>query len=305
MSGRLAGNITAFVAMILWATQFPAMEHVLQTWQPVLMAPFRLAASAILLLLLLLATGGAHYVRAARWRDVWVLGGLFLAAATVLFVWGQKYTHPVTAAILISMMPVVSALIGFLQGRERVTVPVAAGICLAVIGGYITALSPEAGWFELGLQGGELLLLAAITLFVLYTRETTSRLANISELAQAAFTLTCATIGAAVFALGAVALGHAPPQFDFSPQSVGIIAWVGGISVGLSMVMWFIAARRLGVTITTMHHNLVPFYVMVMALFAGGEIFLTQAWGAVLVCIGAVLAQLPSGYRWARRQEAV
>ncbi len=305
MSSRLVGNVLAFLAMILWATQFPAMAHIMQTWQPLLMAPFRLAASAIFLLFLLLVTGGAHHVRNPQWRQIWLLGGVVLAGSTVLFVWGQKYANPVTAAIIISMMPVISVLIGFLQRREQLTVPIAAGIVLAVGGGYVTALAPDQGWFALGLQGGEVLLLGAITLFVWYTRETTARLGDISELAQAAFTLTCATVGAAIVATGAVALGYAEPVFDFSWPSVGIIVWVGAMSVGLSMVMWFAAVRRLGVTVTTMHHNLVPFYVMVLALFSGGEIIQTQAWGALLVCVGAVLAQVPLRHLLMRRDKVV
>lgn len=303
MNRRLTGNIMAFVAMIVWATQFPAMAHVMQNWQPLLMAPFRLGASALFLLTLVLLTGGAHQVRNANWRDVWILGGILLSASTLLFVWGQKYAHPVTAAIIISMMPIVSALLGFLQNRERLTIPLAIGIALAVIGGYITALAPGQDWLSLGLEGGEVLLLGAILLFVIYTRETTTRLCNMSELAQAAFTLTCATVGSVLVAAFAVALGYATPEYDFSITSIAIIAWVGAISVGLSMVLWFASARRLGVTVTTMHHNLVPFYVMVMALFAGGEIFQTQAWGALLVCIGAVLAQVPIGRR-AKQAEA-
>lgn len=303
MSDRISGNLLAFVAMVLWATQFPAMAHVMQDWQPILMAPLRLSASAIFLLFLLLVTGGAHHIRNTRWRDVFSLGGLVLTGSTVLFIWGQKYAHPVTAAIVISMMPVISAIFDFFQRRDQITVPVAAGIMLAVVGGYVTALAPGQGLFGFGLQGGELLLLAAITLFVWYTRETTTRLAGISELAQAAFTLTLATIGASVVAVIAVLMGYAEPQFDFRLEFIAIIAWVGAIAVGFSMSLWFAATRRLGTTITTMHHNLVPFYVMLIAVMGGGQIFETQAWGALLVCAGAILAQVPV-MGWMRRTRA-
>lgn len=303
MSERISGNLLAFVAMILWATQFPAMAHVMQDWQPILMAPFRLSASAIFVLFLLLVTGGAHHIRNTPWRDVWLLGGVALTASTVLFVWGQKYAHPVTAAIILSMMPVISAIIGYFQRREQVTVPIAAGIVLAIVGGYVTALAPGQGFFAFGLQGGEALLLAAIIIFVWYTRETTSRLAGISELAQAAFTLTLATFSASLVAIAAVAAGFAEPVFDFGLESVAIIAWTGAIAVGFSMSLWFAATRRLGTTVTTMHHNLVPFYVMVMAVAGGGQIVQTQAWGALLVCIGAILAQIPI-MQWMQRRRA-
>ncbi len=302
MSGRVVGNAVAFVAMMLWATQFPAMEHVMQTWQPILMTPLRLSASAICLLFLLLVTGRSRHIQNVPWRQVWILGGIALTASTVLFVWGQKYTHPVTAAIIVSMMPVMSVVMGYLQRREELSIPIGIGIVLAVFGGYLTALAPDQGWLSFHFRGGEPLLLAAIICFVWYTRETTHRLSGMSELAQAAFTLTFAALGSALFAVAAILLGYAEPVYEFSLTSVGIIAWVGGIAVGVSMVLWFTAARRIGVTVTTMHHNLVPFYVMVMAVATGGALVQTQAWGALLVCAGAVLAQIPVFSLTRRRQ---
>lgn len=293
MSERAVGNLLAFLAMVLWATQFPSMAEVMQTWHPILMTPFRLGASAIFLLFVLLVTGGAYHLGRTPWRDVWVLGGFLLTLSTVLFVWGQKYAHPVTAAIIISLMPVISAILDVVQRRARVTVPIAVGIALAVAGGFITTLEPGKGGFALGLMGGELFLLAAVVLFVVYTRETTVRLAGISELAQSAFTLAAAAVGAAAVAAVTVLIGQAEPDYDFSAKSVSIIVWVGAMAVGAAMVLWFAAAKRLRVTITSMHHNLVPFYVILISVAGGGAVFQNQAWGALLVFCGAVLAQLP------------
>ena len=293
MSEKAVGNLLAFLAMVLWATQFPGMAEVMETWHPILMTPFRLSASAIFLLFLLLVTGGAHHIRHANWRDVWILGGVVLTISTLLFIWGQKYAHPVTAAVIISLMPVISAFLDIVQKRAQVTLPIAIGIALAVAGGFITTLEPGKGGLAFGLMGGEFFLLAAVILFVVYSRETTIRLAGISELAQSAFTLAAGAIGAAIVAAAAVLVGFAEPVYDFSPKSVGIIAWVGAMAVGAAMAMWFAAARRLGVTITSMHHNLVPFYVILFSVAGGGAIFQNQAWGAVLVFSGAVLAQLP------------
>ena len=293
MSERAVGNLLAFLAMVLWATQFPSMAKVMETWHPILMTPFRLSASAIFLLFVLIVTGGAHHIQNARWRDVWILGGGLLTLSTMFFVWGQKYAHPVTAAIIISLMPVISAILDILQKRAQVTAPIAIGITLAVAGGFITTLEPGTGGLSLGFMGGELFLLAAVVLFVVYTRETTVRLADISELAQSAFTLAAASVGAACVAAVAVLIGQAEPVYDFSPTSVGIIVWVGAMAVGAAMALWFAAARRLGVTITSMHHNLVPFYVILISVAGGGAVLQNQAWGALLVLCGAVLAQLP------------
>jgi hypothetical protein len=62
-------------------------------------------------------------------------------------------------------------------------------------------------------------------------------------------------------------------------------------------VFWMTASRQLGVTVTSIHMNGVPFYVILMALAAGGAIYSSQVWGAALVAAGALLSQLPAGRR--------
>ena len=43
MSPRLAGNIIAMVSMALWASGFVALQYLLQSWDPILLAPVRMA----------------------------------------------------------------------------------------------------------------------------------------------------------------------------------------------------------------------------------------------------------------------
>ncbi len=303
MRHRLSGNAIAFIAMILWATQFPVTAAIIDRWDPVLLAPFRAGFSAVFLLFLLLVTGGAHNVTRAPWPHVWWIGGGLLSASTVLFIWGQKYTDPVTAAIIISMMPLISAGLGLLERTERLTVSIVAGIALAVIGGYLTNLRPGEGLLAFGFQGGEPYMLASVFLFVWYSRVTAKRLTGISNLAQACFTLMVAALGTAAVAIGCVMLGIVDPVYDISVKSMSYIAWCGAIAIGLAMTLWFAAIRRIGVTITTMHHNLVPFYVILMATMVGGTMHLNQTWGALLVFLGAALAQLPIE-SWLRKRRS-
>ena len=49
----------------------------------------------------------------------------------------------------------------------------------------------------------------------------------------------------------------------------------------------------IGVTVTSMHHNMVPFYVIAMAALTGATVSREHVIGAVLVIAGAVLAQVP------------
>jgi drug/metabolite transporter (DMT)-like permease len=78
------------------------------------------------------------------------------------------------------------------------------------------------------------------------------------------------------------------------------VLWLGVVATGATMVLWMTASRLLGVTVTCIHLNSVPFYVILMALAVGGTIFASQVWGAGLVAAGAVLSQLPARKRASR-----
>ncbi len=293
MSQRFSGNVMAFVAMIFWATTFPGTVELLDSWHPLLLTPMRVGIAAVFLVYFLLLTGGAGDFHRAPWGRIWWLGGGILALSNVLFVWGQSNTGPVTAAILLSTMPVISAVIGFFTRNERITAPIAAGVVLAVVGGYFASLEPGAGLLSVNIRGGEPVLFTAVVLFVWYSRETSEKLAGISVVAQSAFTFVTATVTGSLFAVAALASGLVEPAVDFTLRSVGLMIWIGGLGVGLATALWFGSARRLGVTITSMHHNLVPFYVMIMAAAVGAPVYPTQILGGVLVIAGALLAQLP------------
>jgi drug/metabolite transporter (DMT)-like permease len=93
----------------------------------------------------------------------------------------------------------------------------------------------------------------------------------------------------------AATLGVVPARLDLGPVSLGQLAWLGAVAVCLSMLLWLRAARLIGVTIAAMHQNMVPFYVMAMALAIGGRVETAQLVGGLLVVSGAVLAQWPAG----------
>ena len=67
---------------------------------------------------------------------------------------------------------------------------------------------------------------------------------------------------------------------------------MAGTAVGLTLPPWFLGVRLLGITVASMHQNLAPLYVMLVALLLGGSVVAGQVGGAVLVLAGAAIAQL-------------
>lgn len=291
MAGRLIGNIVGFVAMAAWATQFPLLAKLLETWDPVLMSVARTVIPAVTLLLVALLAGAMATLRLNQSYDIVLVGGAGLGIATILFVVGQSMTHPVTASVVVSTLPLCSALLGFAAGEERFSFKLCVSIALALVGGAVCVMAGQETALEL--RGGEIFILGGVFIFAWYTRESLRRLSDLGPLAQAGITMLAAGyVAYVVFAL-ALPFGLAEFRFNASPDALLMLAWVCVGSLALSMALWFWASRELGVTVAGMHHNMVPFYVVILSAFYGADILPGHIIGAALVVAGAVLAQLP------------
>lgn len=302
MSGRFTGNLIGFLAMAAWATQFPLLAKLLESWDPVLMSVVRTLVPALALLLVAALSGTLRGLTLANSYDIVILGGAGLGAATILFVIGQSMTHPVTAAVIVSALPLCSAIVGFLSGEEKITWRLAAAIALALAGGAVCALAGKTETLEF--SGGELFILAGVFLFAWYTRESLSRFAGLAPTTQAGITMLAAGYVSFVIFAFCLPLGLAEFRLDLTVDGLLLLAWVCLGSLALSMALWFWASRELGVTVAGMHHNMVPFYVVLMSAAFGAEVLAGHMIGAALVIAGAVLAQLPEQPRRAAPSKA-
>ncbi len=295
MPTLISGNLVALACMVLWATSFPVTDLLLRDWHPMLLVPARLVPGSLVILLVTILAGHGKTIRQAPWGTLFLIGGLGMGVGTTLIVWAQDTADPVTVAIIITTMPLVSAVMGYFAGSERVTFALALGIVCAIAGGVLISLKPEVA--GLSLRGGEVLALISVILWAWFARAAVTRLGDLPDLARAAFSMVAASVVVLVMTGAVLLTGAIEIRYDLSPASLGLVLWLGVISNGLTMVLWMTASRLLGVTIAAIHLNGVPFYVILMALAVGGAIYTSQVWGACLVAAGALLAQWPARKR--------
>jgi drug/metabolite transporter (DMT)-like permease len=286
------GNVASTASMLCWATVFPVTELLLQTWDPFLLAAARLTVAAGVALVLVALFGRPSELATAPWGTILPIGGLGLGTGVVLLTMGQAHADLVIVAIIGTAVPLVSAVFGVAQGRERIGPRLAAAILLAVLGGVIAT-----GVFStrVSFRGGELFAMVSVVLWTWYSRASVDRLAMLSDLTKSAANMAAGAAVVLPLAVLAATLGVVPARLDLGPASLGQLAWLGTVAVCLSMLLWLRAARLIGVTIAAMHQNMVPFYVMAMALAIGGRVETAQLVGGLLVVSGAVLAQWPAG----------
>lgn len=300
MPPRLGGNLLAFAGALLWSSAFPATDYLLRrgAWDPVLLVAGRLGGAALFLLALLLLLGRAGELRRLPLAEAVLVGAVGVAAPVLLLVLGQSRSDQVTAAILGTTSPVFAVLLAWALDGERPGRRAAAGIALAVLGGSVASFAGAGGaggGRAVAWGGGEILVLAATGLWIWYARAALRRLGGPGgggDLAVAAATQAVGALTVLLLLPALLAAGLARPVATLSAPMLGALAWMSTTAIGLSTFLWLAASRRLGVTVAAIHLNLAPFYVMVLALAAGGRVGLGQAVGGALVASGALLAQL-------------
>lgn len=288
----LLGNAAGIACMLIWAANFPLAVSILKTWDPAAMAPVRMMLAGLTVLAAtLLARQWGSLIRLFANRR-FLLSSVVFGISTLLFVVGQSRIDAVSSAVIVCSMPLFSALMGWREGVETPGLKLAIAILLTVIGGVLTSLVSAQGSGSEGSLTGVLAMLGAVITYVWYSRELVLRFGDVPDLAKTSAStlisaLTCFVIAAALSLVTGVM-----PRHDFSAGTLANIVLLACVSIGLSSVLWLWTGRMVGVTVAAMHHNLVPFYVILFAAVGGAVISGQHIIGAVLVIAGAIIAQL-------------
>lgn len=290
-SGRrvLTGNLVTIIGVFLWSTGFPATALLLENWDPVLLATIRMSVAGSTLSLLVIVSGRGKELRQVRWRDAFLFGGCLLSLSTTCLILAQNYADPTSVAIISTGIPVISLFIGYLAGSEDLSSRKIVAIAFAIAGGITSAMAGITGLGDF--RGGEIIILGSLVLFTIFTRNTVSRFQNVSDLTKGAATTAAAGLIMSIIITSVWASGLVTFRYDFNPRDLGLLLWIGGISAGISMVLWFMGGRLLGVTIAAMHQNAVPFHVMMVMFLLGGGFVFDRLIAAAMVVFGVVLAQ--------------
>ena len=120
-SAMLAANLGMLLVALSWGTMIPSMKHLLLGWDPYFLALARygLAVPPMLVLLRLTERDLPWYAGFAPWRW-WLLGMVGIGFFPPLYTVGLAHCNPVTAAILSSTSPAITAIVGRKIGRAHV-----------------------------------------------------------------------------------------------------------------------------------------------------------------------------------------
>jgi drug/metabolite transporter (DMT)-like permease len=274
------------VALLVWASSFPATRIALAAYPPgqLALARYSLATLALLACCLLLRAPLPHRSD----MPALVLTGLLCGTLYQIgFNFGMRSVNSGPAAVLVDTVPIFAALLGFFFLRERLGRRAVGGIALGFVGSLLIALgeAEDAGFvFE---PGAGYLLLASLA-FSLGSVVQKPLLERLPAVPVTAYYFAAATLGLCWFAPGL------PASIAAAPASANwALLYLALFPGALSFALWSYALARLPVAQVSSSLYLVPVFAFPIAWAWMGEVpgALSFIGGAVTL-VGVLLVQL-------------
>jgi drug/metabolite transporter (DMT)-like permease len=276
--------------MAMWAFSFPANEVLMESWGSLALIVARTGLAVGVLTILWIWADGLFQVLAAPWLRGVTVGGIGFGLGMFLLLIGQKLSNAVTPAIAAAMMPVAGAAIEVVLDKRRLRPHLLVGIALALTGGWLaTGLRLSEGTYGLG----ALLCGVAVILFAWATRSATRDFLTLTPVGQTTITLIGGLIVVIVLYGFSYSIGLGETNIGSTdPESLALLIVMGVGSLAFAQLLWIWGAGGLGILLASLHMNAVPFYVMVVVVvFLDGPWSWDQAFGALLVGAGVLIAQ--------------
>lgn len=268
---------------MLWGGSFLFMRYAAPMFGVLPLMWLRVAI-ATACLLPLLAWRGQTGALVERAGPIAVMGLFNSAIPFVLIAWATLSITAGLASILNATVPLLTALIGAVWLRERLSVPTMAGLAIGMAG--VLMLAADQADFRPGGSGWALLAMLGATSCYGYAANFTRRhLAGVPATANAAGSQLVSALALAPFALA-----HWPAVTP-GPMAWGAAAALGVGCTGLAYVLFFRLIERVGASRAVTVTFLVPvFGTLWGVLFLGEPVTASMLVGGAVVLVGTGLS---------------
>jgi drug/metabolite transporter (DMT)-like permease len=274
----------------IWGINFTVVKAALAELSPLAFNALRFSIASLLTLAALWLVE-----RDVRWApgDGWRFLGLGLVGNAVyqfLFINGLNRTTSGNGSLILATIPIFVPLIGTLLRIERISVRAWVGICLSCAGIALIVLGSGK---EVGLASemtvGNLMILAAATLWASYTVLSRPLLTRYSPLKVTALAMFAGTPFIVLYAIP----GLRAQNWDaVSWQGWGGLAFSSILAIALAYVVWNLGVSRVGGARTAVYNNLTPVVAALTGwLFLREAITLWVIGGAALIFAGIYLTR--------------
>ncbi len=261
---------------LLWGGAFPAIDIVVAHLPPLGAAGVRYAIAGGVVLAFAAAT--TERLFPATWREcleIAVVGAFMFGGFQGGLFLGTQYVSGAVAAVVVTMSPVVAALVAVPILGESRGLPDLFGFLLGITGVVILAQpAPGQGFLSTTGVGIGLVLLGTI-LFAIgsVTVQVVDGALPLESLQGWAM-----LVGAAMLFGGAHLRGESAPMLEaVSPVAVAALLYIALVAGAVGYLLYFRLVRRVGATETTLVAYFEPVFATVLSILLFGHVLTLEA----------------------------
>jgi len=273
-SGRLA-LMAAGVTVVLWASAFVAIRSAGRDFSPGALALGRLVCGSVVLGLVARARREGWPPRAA-WPGIVTSGVLWFGVYMVALNWGEQKVDAGTAAIVVSLGPIIIAFLSGWRLKEGFPPGVLAGVAVSFAGVIVVGVA-TAGTGHASVAGVLLCLLAAVAFATAVVSQ--------KPALRYASALQVTTLGAAIGALACLPFsGQLVSQVSAAPFAATLqVCYLGVFPTAIGFTTWAYALARTPAAKMGATTYVVPAITVFISWAALGQV------PALLAIVGGVL----------------
>jgi len=277
-------NLSCF----LWATNFVLGRLLRGSVGPFTLTAARFTVASIIFALLLRRVPAAERRIGRDWPLLLGMGITGVFGFNSLLYSGLRFTTAANAALISGTGPLVIGLLAALLLREQFTARAAIGALISLFGvAVIASKGSLEAVFSLRLNPGDLLVLAAITGWGLYSvasRVSTRTRSSLSATALSTF------LGLPLLLVASAAEWRVQPP-HLTPGLVLAAIYIGIFPSVIAYLAWNEGVRRVGPARATAFFNMLPAFGALFGVLLLGEPFGTsQLVGGALIVSGSLFA---------------
>jgi drug/metabolite transporter (DMT)-like permease len=283
------------LTVLIWGFNFSVIKIALREFTPGSFNGPRLTIASLLLLLFLQLKEGSIAPPRGDLLKLIILGVVGNTFYQYLFINGIHRTSASTTSMILTMTPILIALLSAIFIKERIHWVGWLGILTSFFGLYFVIFGNSSG-VSIGerILSGNLMILFGNVFWAIYTVFSKPLLDRMSPLRVTALTLSFGTLFYLPLTVKEIAR---LPWGSLSARSLAALMFSAVFAIALSYVFWYSSVKRVGNTKTGIYSNITPVLTVFFAqLLLGERIGLTKVIGALVIILGFYLTRF--GQRW-------
>ncbi|MGB8955913.1 MAG: DMT family transporter [Tumebacillaceae bacterium] len=272
------------IPVFIWGSNFVAGSWLVGYFHPLILGAIRILFTSAFLLSFAYFTHRLIRITKREWLYLLSIGLIGTLMNQTFFFEGLQYTTATEAALIMSLAPIATSILGYFWLREALTVRMMLGSVVAVFGVYMLVMH---GKQHVSVGIGDLLIAGAMLTFsisIILVRKITQTLESMTA------TVYSTVIGACMF-VPFVYVSDNHPVVAHTVWPWILAALSGILSQGVGGLIWNRGITKVGASKASILLNLQPFVAMLVGFLAlGTPITQSQVIGGVLIVLGVVVA---------------